>query len=436
MSSLDQPLDSATREYLRGLKRRGVVLGLDRMRGFARALGNPQDRIPAIHIGGTNGKGSVAAMVEAIFRAAGWRTGLYTSPHLIRIGERIQVDREPLGTAELADQARELRIAAERCVERHGPEAQPSYFEFMTALAFAHFARSHCDIAIVEVGMGGRLDATNVVTPEVAAIVSIGLDHTEFLGNAIETIAAEKAGIVKRGRPVVIGRLPPEAERIVRNVAEAQSSAVISVREELGDDLRGYPTTNLSGAHQRVNAAVAALIARQFDVMWRINEATIAQALQNVTWAGRWQELEVDGRRVIVDAAHNREGAVALEANLAELPATSGTAPIVIVGVLGSARAKPLLEAICRHAGEVHLVRPNQPRASSVDELAALIPASYQGRIVRDTIESLFPSPGHCALKSSPLTPVVVTGSIYLAGEVLARIDPSVGPLDDDLQDF
>lgn len=436
MNSVTDSLAPATRDYLRSLKQRGVVLGLDRMRALVAALDNPQDRVPAIHVAGTNGKGSVAAMLESILRAAGWKTGLYTSPHLIRLGERIQVNRMPLTPAELTAHIDELRPVVDCLTDRGGPAARPSYFEFMTALAFAHFARVRCDIAIVEVGLGGRLDATNVVTPEVSVITSIGFDHSEFLGHTLTAIAAEKAGIVKSGRPVVIGRLPPDAERIVREVAAGLNAPVEGVADRFGDDPGHYPPTNLSGEFQRSNAATAMLAARRLGASWKIADAEIAQGLEHVDWPGRWQRLEVNGRTVIVDASHNAEGAVALGRNLANLVVETGRHPIVVVGVLGAVRAKPLLEVIARHAGEIHLVVPQQGRACSHDELASLIPASFHGGVVRSALETLFPQAHTCLPGRAIDDVVVVTGSIYLAGETLVRIDPTRGPLESDLQDF
>ncbi len=427
---------AATIDYLRGLKQQGVHLGLERMRGLMAALGNPQERYPVIHIAGTNGKGSVAAMLEALFRGAGWRTGLYTSPHLVRLGERVQVDREPLSDAELSDEVRQLRSVVEELVAAHGPEAGPSYFEFMTALAFAHFRRTRCDLAIVEVGMGGRLDATNVVNPEVSVITSIGLDHVEFLGRTIDAIAAEKSGIIKRGRPVVIGRLPAEAERVVRAVADAQGSAVVSLREEFGDDISTYPRTNLGGAYQQVNAATASLVAAQFDPVWRVGKARVASALLQVDWPARWQELDVGGRRVVIDATHNAEGAQTLDANLAQLVADAGMKPVIVVGVLGRARAEAVLGVVCRHAAELRLVLPQQKRACSFAELESLVPAYFRGKVVRSALAEVFPRSSESLPELPAMQPLVVTGSIYLAGEALAAIDPTRGPVEHDLQDF
>lgn len=436
MASVPIPLAPDVAAYLRELKLGGVVPGLERMRRLAAALGDPQDRVPVIHIAGTNGKGSVAAMLESILRRAGWRTGLYTSPHLIRLGERIQVDRQPLDPGALAGWVRELRPVVDRLVARDGAAARPSYFEFMTALAFSHFARTRCDLAVVEAGMGGRLDATNVVMPEVSVITSIGLDHCEFLGRTIEAIAGEKAGIIKPGRPVAIGRLPPAAERVVRAVAGERQALVSSVVDTYGVDVSAYPRTNLGGGYQRVNAATATLAARLLPARWRIDPTGIASGLENVTWTARWQTIEVGGRRVIIDSAHNAEGAAALEENLRRLAAETGRAPVVVVGVLGADRAAPLLEVIGRFARELHLVVPAQRRACSHEELERLVPPGFRGRILRDSVAALFPGPGQCLPGRSTDDTVVVAGSIYLAGEVLSRLDPTLGPAESDLQDF
>ena len=436
MSATAQRSDyRAAQEYLLGLKRRGVSLGLERMRRFAAALGDPQDVVPCLHVAGTNGKGSVSAMLESILRAAGWRTGLYTSPHLVRLGERIQVDRVPLTDEEIAGYVDELRPVAERLAAEHGEAAHPSYFEFMTAMAFRHFARRRCDIAVIEVGLGGRLDATNIVTPEVGVITSIALDHCELLGPTLAAIAHEKAGIVKAGRPVVIGRLPAEAEAVVRDVAAERGAPVIAAAEEFRGEPDRRPQTNLAGDYQRWNAAVAALAARLLPARWRLSDEIIARGLAQVDWPGRWQEISANGRRVILDTSHNVEGAQVLDANLAGLVAATGRAPIVVTGVLGAARARPLLEVIARHAREIHLVVPDQPRATGHAELAALVPAGFPGAVVRTTVAELFPAAGVCAAGSADDV-VVVTGSVYLVGEVIARLTPAGGAAESRLQDF
>ncbi len=421
-------------EYLYTLKAGGVKYGIDRMRRLAAALGHPERSYPVIHVAGTNGKGSVSAMLDAILHAAGWRTGLYTSPHLVKLGERVQVDRRLLTEAEIVAYANELRpVAAQAAADAADEHA--TFFEFMTAMAFLQFQRKQADIAIVEVGLGGRLDATNVVQPEITVITSIGLDHIAELGGTVGLIAREKAGIIKPGRPVVLGRLPPEAEQVVREVAAAAGAPVHSVREVFGDDLSRYPATNLDGDYQRWNAATATLVALLLPAKWKLTAETVARGLQQVNWPGRWQSTTLGGRPLILDASHNPEGAAVLERNLQQLVAATGRKPVIIAGALGEFRARALLDVVCRFAREVHLVTPHQARASSFEELIELVPPGKRAMVHRGTLEQIFPDARRCAV-GGPGDTVVVTGSIYLLGEVLERIEPGRGAGEGKLQDF
>lgn len=425
---------AAVTSYLFGLKAaHGTKFGVDRMRDFAAALGHPEQGMPLVHVAGTNGKGSVVAMLDAILHAAGWRTGMYTSPHLVKLGERVQVDRQPLTPAEIVDYVHELRPVAER-IAGGRLEDHPSFFEFMTAMALRQFARRRCDISLLEVGLGGRLDATNIVTPLVSVITSIGMDHCEILGETYAAIAAEKAGIVKPGRPVVMGRVPPEAESVIRKVASERDAPLHAVGEEFGPDIENYPHTNLEGDYQRWNAATATLAARVLGRAWRIDEGVIAQGLRHVDWPGRWQRVRLGSRLLILDASHNPEGAQVLESNLAHLFAETGRQPVVITGVLGTVRARPLLEVISRRAREIHLVVPEQPRACSFEELAALVAPDFAGPVRRSSVAGLFPEPGVCTA-GGPDDVLVVTGSIYLLGEIMARLAPA-GAGESRLQDF
>ena len=421
-------------EYLYALKAGGVKFGIDRMRRLAESLGHPERSYPVIHVAGTNGKGSVSAMLDAILHAAGWRTGLYTSPHLVKLGERVQVDRRLLTEAEIVAYTNELRplaaLAAANATDEHA-----TFFEFMTAMAFLQFQRQRVDIAIVEVGLGGRLDATNVVQPEITAITSIGLDHIAELGGTFELIAREKAGIIKPGRPVVIGRLPPAAERVVREVAAACDAPVHKVREIFGEDMARYPATNLAGDYQRWNAATATLVARLLPAKWLLTDEVITRGLRQVNWPGRWQRTRLGGRPLILDASHNPEGAQVLEQNLQRLIAETGRKPVIIAGALGEFRARALLEVVCRYAQKIHLVTPHQARASSFEELLALVPPAQHGLVHRGTVEQIFPDALTCTV-GGPGDTVVVTGSIYLLGEVLERIEPGRGAGEGKLQDF
>ena len=421
-------------EYLYALKAGGMKFGIDRMRRLAEALGHPERNCPVIHIAGTNGKGSVAAMLESVLRAAGWRTGLYTSPHLVKLGERVQVDRQLLTEAEIVAYARELKPVAEK-VAALAADEQPTFFEFMTAMAFLQFQRRQTDVALIEVGMGGRLDATNVVEPEIAVITSIGLDHCAELGGTLGLIAGEKAGIIKPGRPVVLGRLPPEAEDAVREIAARLDSPVHSVREKFGERIAAYPATNLEGDYQRWNAATATLVARLLPEKWKLTEAAVAGGLRRVNWPGRWQRTTIGGRPLILDASHNPEGAQMLEQNLRRLIAATGRKPIIVTGALGEFRARALLDVVLRCAGEVHLVTPHQARACTFEELLALVPAESRSFVKQGGLPALFPDAHTCAI-GGPDDTIVVTGSIYLVGEVLERIEPGRGAGEGRLQDF
>lgn len=412
---------AAVLDYLCALKPAGPGYGVDRMRLLAPALGGAMQRTPVIHVAGTNGKGSVAAMLEAILRAAGWRVGLYTSPHLVSVGERVQVDRVPLTEAQVVEFVRELDPVAENIAREKGAAHRPSFFEFMTAMAFLHFARSACDVAVMEVGLGGEFDATNVVDPEVTVITSIGLDHAEYLGATLASIARAKAGIIKPHRPLVLGRVPVEAEAVIRERAAVRNSPVSSVREVFGEGIARYPQTRLVGDYQRWNAATAMLTARLLDAKWRITPDIVREGLARVEWAGRWDVREIDGRVLVLDAAHNPEGAAVLDENLAKLARETNSRPTVVVGVLGADRARPLLAAIARHAGEIHLVVPDDPRACSQEELEKLVPRDFSGAVVRSDLADLFPEKGSI-LSGIAAGPVVVTGSIYLCGAVLARL--------------
>ena len=462
-------------EKLQSLRNHGSKFGVERMRRLSELIGGPQRRLAAIHVAGTNGKGSTCAMIEAIQRAHGRTTGLYTSPHLVRLGERVQINRRPLSEKALLGYCEELFPLVDR-MESEDAEMRPSFFELMTAMAFLAFAREPVDVAVIEVGLGGRLDATNILeNPLVTVITSIGLDHTDLLGDSLEQIAAEKAGILKPGVPLALGLVPPEAEAVIRARAAEVGAPVWSVREifkglatELTDDteaisggdsslsvnavssvaksLKIPPETNLAGNHQRANAALALLACELAGIKNRearsgmregavalsnpesrvsilsFDEATARRALLKVDWAGRWQSFALpQGRRLILDVAHNEEGARALDGNLAALEGEGGGAkPHVIVGVLGLDRARPILEVVARHAACITLVRPENERACMLEELRACVPADFAGPVSFGAVARIFPGKGECAL-GAPGETVVVAGSVYLAGEVLSR---------------
>jgi dihydrofolate synthase / folylpolyglutamate synthase len=399
-----------TLRWLTGLRNLGSRLGVDRMRLLSARIDHPEHATPCFHIAGTNGKGSTSAMIEAIQRAQGRRTGLYTSPHLVAIGERIQVDRRPLSDTAVVALAERLRPHYE-AIRAEDPENAPTFFELITAAALLEFTDRKVDVAVLETGLGGRLDATNVCAPEACVITSIGLDHQEYLGPTLAAIAAEKAGILKPGVPCVVGDVPPEAEAVIVALAHEVGAPLHFVRDRFA---AGLPETNLVGAHQRRNAG-AALLACELATRLPIDEAKALAALRSIEWAGRWQEFRlIDGRRLIIDGSHNEEGIRAVAPLLAAL-----NSPTVIVGALGVDRARPLVASAAKAAGRLVLVRPDNERASSVEELAALVPADFRGAVHRSSVAELFPSPATCVAEGET---IVVLGSLYLVGEVLARL--------------
>ena len=417
-------------DYLFGLKAKGIKYGIDRMRGLAEALGHPERQLPILHIAGT--KGSTAAMLDAILRQAGYRVGLYTSPHLVRLGERVQVDREELSEDEIVAYTQELKPIAEALAA--GDETDhPSFFEFMTAMAFLQFQRKNCDVGVVEVGLGGELDATNVVQPTVTAITSIGYDHCEILGHTHAEIAQAKAGIIKPGIPVVMGRLPLEAETVVRERARVLGAPLISVRERFGEDLAGYPQPTMNGDCQRWNAGTAALIIEALD--WSIPADVVKTGLDKAHWPARWQHIPWEGRDVILDASHNPEGAAELEHNLIRLKAQLRQPMSIVVGALGIARAEPLIRAVSKYADSLCLVVPEQSRACSFDQLRELVPPEFQGVIHHDSVKALFVQK-EILNRTQVGDTIVITGSIYLAGEAMAALSPKLTQSESHLQDF
>ena len=272
---------AATLRWLTGLRNLGSRLGVDRMRALSERLGHPERCAPSFHVAGTNGKGSTSAMIEAIQRAQGRRTGLYTSPHLVEIGERLQVDRVPTTEARVVALAEELRPHYEAIAAADAGLA-PTFFELITAAAWLEFRTRQVDVIVLETGLGGRLDATNICNPEVCVITSIGLDHQEYLGATLAAIAGEKAGILKPGVPCVVGQLPAEAEAVIVQRAREIGAPLHFVRDRFGAAL---PETNLLGAHQRWNAG-AAWLACELATRLPFDAPAAAAALQNITWAG------------------------------------------------------------------------------------------------------------------------------------------------------
>jgi len=301
-------------------------------------------------------------------------------------------------------------------------------------MAFLRFAEAEVDIGIIETGLGGRLDATNVLDPEVAVITSISFDHTDILGNTLEAIAREKAGIIKPGRPVVVGLLPPEAVAVIEQVAEERGAPIFRVSDAFGADDEGFPVTSLHGDYQRRNAATAALTARVLAERFTITEEHIRKGLQKVSWAGRWERHSLQDRSIILDSTHNPEGAFHLERNLEALVRDLGKKPVIMVGTLGHQRAESLIPVVARYAREIHLLVPHQPRACDFNDLEAVLPATFHREIHESRLPDLFPAPGICTA-GEPGDVLVATGSIYLIGEIMEALYHEVPVGEQVLQD-
>lgn len=407
-------------DYLNSLKNKGVKYGIDSIRSITAILQHPEKKFPSIHIAGTNGKGSTCAMLEAIYRANGYRTGLYTSPHLIHESEMIQVGRRSLSEIDIILYIKKLKpIAAE--IGAKNPDGHPSFFELMTVMAFLHFAESKIDLAILETGVGGRLDATNIVDPELSIITSISLDHTDLLGDTIEQVAYQKAGIIKPGKPVLIGKIREEAESIIRKYAEERNCKLYSVRERF-TDIGTLPETNLAGSFQRWNAAVATYATEILDKKFPVDSARIPSILRTIKWPGRWQTIKLAGKTIILDTTHNQEGAEMLKQNLEDLIQKNQSRPIIIVGTTSELRARSLMPVVAQYARKLYLARPQQPNAASSQTLEKYLPDEINVPTSRAKIATLFPTPEQCTA-GEPGDTIVVTGSIYLVGEVLRQLD-------------
>jgi dihydrofolate synthase/folylpolyglutamate synthase len=421
-------------------------LGLDRMRALLRRLGEPHGRLRVVHVAGSKGKGSTSAMLAAVLRQAGHRTGLFTSPHLCRVQERFQVDGRAITDPELTDLLNEVHD----CV-RGRPRAFGgglTFFEVATAVGMLHFVRRRVDAAVVEVGLGGRLDSTNVCVPAVAVVTSISLDHTRQLGHRVSLIAREKAGIVKPGRPAVSGATAPEARAVIEEVCRARRAPLSQLgvdfhfacepgrvladeirpaRVRVTTPLRHWPwlDLNLLGEHQAANAAVAVAAVEQLRRQgWHVPDAAMAAGLAEVRWPAR---LEVVGRRplVVLDCAHNVASAQALVDTLrASFPAARRW--LVFAG--SADKDLPGMFAVLGpHFEHAFLTRfANSPRAVPPEKLAQSL------RLVSPLPCSLYPTAAdayHAAQAAAgPDDIVCITGSVFLAGQLRPLLVPGDAP--------
>jgi dihydrofolate synthase/folylpolyglutamate synthase len=428
---------------------------LAHMRVLLKAMNHPERVFPSVLIAGTNGKGSTAATLASILRASGLKTGLYTSPHLVRINERIRVNGKEISDSDFARLHGDVDRVAERLIAQEELPWHPSFFEMMTAIAFAHFAAEHVDLAVLEVGMGGRLDATNVVEPLVSIIADISLDHQKFLGNTVGEIAGEKVGIIRPGGVVVTLPQQPEAndvignailELVARGVSAVQyvppispastdylvSSAANKSKTTAGEDrqpfLCRYPLhvmgkqilveTPLVGRHQLRNVALAIAAAEELSKLGiaGITPDSLARGIRETHWPGRFQVIpaRADWPEVVLDVAHNPAGAWALRSALSE---RYDDRPLIFVfGAMRDKAISEMTEILFPLADRVIVTRPENPRSASPEEIRQA--GSRTGTEI-ETVPEIGAALERARSVSGLEAVVVVTGSIYLVGEAM-----------------
>ena len=399
--------------------------GLHRIRAFTDALGRPQDGLRFVHVAGTNGKGSTCAMLASVLRAAGYKTGLFTSPHIHRFHERMQINGEPIPPDTLTALVEELRPAAEAMPEKL------HQFELTTGIALTWFAREKCDIVVLEVGLGGEFDATNIIdTPECAVIANIGYDHTAILGDTLSEIAKAKAGILKEGGDAVFYPALPEVEAVFRAAAaerhirltEADVSHLRLREETLSGqcfDAAGWENLRLPllGAYQRRNAAVALTACRVLaEKGWKIDESAIRRGLETVRWPAR---LEVAAQKplFLVDGGHNPQCLSALTESLTELLGNKKV--VFLVGVLQDKDAESMISLLTPQAEAFVAVTPRSPRAIPAEALAAMLKKSGRPVHASESIEQGIRLAASLAGENGV---VCCAGSLYLTGDVLSLV--------------
>ena len=417
------------------LQKFGIKLGLNSTQNLLKGLGNPHHGLPCVHLAGTNGKGSVGAMLEAALSEAGVKVGFYTSPHLERFTERFRINGKEISQRKVV----QLCKAVWQVVDDREP---PTYFEFVTAMAFLLFREQGVELAIMETGLGGRLDATNICEPLVTVITNLGLEHEDYLGKGLANIAFEKAGIIKKGVPLVHGVMQPSARRIVEERAAELGAPVLRRGRELSFrrksderfDLKGRlwklneVSTNLVGQHQPINACLALGAAELLSqARLPLNAGHFARGLTRVYWPGRLEKWpsQPDQPPLWLDGAHNPAAAKALLASLDHMRA--GRAPLVmVVGVMADKEISTLLGLLLPAADQVVYSRPVYSRAAAPEKLAAAAPPDAPpGEIEPDLGRAI----ERARELAGPAGVVLVTGSLFTVGEARTLLSGGISDL-------
>jgi len=406
--------------YLFNLEQFGIKFGLDNIHAIVERLGRPDRAYRVVHVAGTNGKGSVTAMTDAALRAAGHRSARYTSPHLVDLTERFVIDGAPIARDALVAATDDVRAVVESLRADGTLATQPTFFEVTTAIALEVFRRARVDVAVLEVGLGGRLDATNVVSPVATAITSIAFDHQKYLGWTLAEIASEKAGIIKPGVPVVVGELDAEPRAVIERVARERNAPLVTATRA---DAAGY-AVGLRGRHQVINAAVAVKL---LDAVNRAGVAVprdaVAEGLKQPGWPGRLDERRLaDGRELLLDAAHNPAGASALASYLRDDPVKR---PLVFAA-MHDKDVDGMLRELLPAVSCLVTTRATNARSADPEALAARA-RTIVGLTARTTALSLDIAAAASldaaladAWRRSPR--IVVAGSIFLLGDVMQQL--------------
>ncbi len=404
-------------QFLYDLRWFGTKFGLANTLKLAALAGNPENRLRFIHVAGTNGKGSTCAMLESIYRAAGLRVGLFTSPHLIAFVERIQVNRQPISESNVVRLVAEMRPLLE-FLNSARPAEHPTFFEVITVMALRYFAEQKCDLVIWETGLGGRLDSTNIVTPLSSVITNIQFDHQKWLGETLASIAAEKAGIIKPGIPIITATNEPEALAVIEQPARRHKSplTVISPAQVEPPPLDTI-VLPLLGRHQRLNASLSIATVRSLADQIPVNDEMICTGLSSVRWPGRLQLItRPSGQRIFLDGAHNAAGAEALAAALKEnFPSAKLT---LVFGILQDKDWPLMCQILAPLANRILLAPVASERSAAPAQLAA---ACRRANPLAQVLE--FPSLS-AALPETLNDPfITIAGSLYLIGEAMELLD-------------
>ena len=399
-------------KFLYDLQLFGARLGLENTFQLAELCGNPQNRLRFIHVAGTNGKGSTCAMLESIYRAAGLRVGLFTSPHLISFRERIQVNRRLIAEEQVIEQVQDMR----KMLDGFPKEQHPTFFEVVTVIALRYFAAEECDLVIWETGLGGRLDATNIVCPLASVITNVQLDHEKWLGETIERIAAEKAGIIKRRVPVFTSAEDPIARGVIAGMATREQAPLFAISKPLGG-----PALSLLGDHQRLNAALAKAVVRYLADRIPASDEAIRRGLETVSWPGRLQVIKRGGQTILLDGAHNPAGAEMLRAAIRQHFANES--PTLVLGIMRDKDHVAMCNVLAPVATRIVTCPVASDRTADARQLAKQCALANPAADVTaaQSLETAFEQTASDAF-------VVIAGSLHFVGHALQILCPTDYP--------